>query len=84
MNLCLPYKCLRSSVKFGGKSKPVIHYLSSSLIDKEDNQGYPILSNVHSCYDYKHMQSVDMLTLAFPGNGSRNACWYFLTSMLSL
>jgi hypothetical protein len=28
-----------SSVKFGGKSKPVIHYLSSSPKHKEDNQG---------------------------------------------
>jgi hypothetical protein len=27
-----------SSVKFGGKSKPVIHYLSSSSLDKEGNQ----------------------------------------------
>jgi hypothetical protein len=24
-----------------------------------------------------------MLSLAFPGNGAGNACWYFLMSMLS-
>jgi hypothetical protein len=28
-----------SSVKFGGKSKPVIHHMSSTSKDKEDNQG---------------------------------------------
>jgi hypothetical protein len=70
-------------VKFGGKLKQVVHYLSSSSIDKEDNQSQPGGELFHSCHDYKHLQSVDMLSLAFPGNDARNACWYFLTSMLS-
>jgi hypothetical protein len=37
-----------SLVKFGGKSRPVIHYLSSSSIDKEDNQCKPALRTVLS------------------------------------
>ena len=70
------------SMKFVGKEKPNIHYPVSSNQEKTKStlacisSSYPLFILPCLCISKIFTPS------AIPGNGTRNACWHFLTFLL--
>jgi hypothetical protein len=66
------------SLKFSGKSRPLIHYpifIHRRLSCLSNWQPY-----THACYEHIHVRH--LLSFAFLDNGARNACWHFIASLL--
>ena len=65
-------------MKFCGRSKPVIHY-PIFITTKEKTSQVGLFSKWISHFPFVHALPTQ-LTYAHPGNGTKNACWYFITS----